>query len=550
MSEKKFLGLIKVMLMVVVIGCGVSFSTANAADKPNILLIVADDLGYTDLGSYGSEINTPNIDALAKQGVRFTNFTTSVSCSPTRSMLLTGTDNHLAGLGNMGELLTPNQKGKPGYEGYLNDRVVSLAEVLRNGGYHTYMAGKWHLGHDPESLPHTRGFESTFTLLNGGASHWKDMTGLIEAETPAHYAMNGKTIHELPEDFYSSRSYADFLINSIRQNIADGKPFLAYLAFTSPHDPLHVPEPWLSKYRGQYNDGYETLKQRRSEGAKKKGLISMKAQTPARHPMLKPWDELSNEEKALRSREMEVYAGMVDNLDYHLGRVINYLKDIGEYDNTIVIFMSDNGPNPWDTKDYPTNDQGPYMDRLDNSIENIGHPGSGAAYGMGWAMASAGPLDYFKMTTGEGGIRTPLIISGPGIQSNKIIHSFSYVTDIMPTMLEYAGISHPQKYKGKEVLPMKGRSLSDVLSGKMKYVYKPDEYIGGEMVGSRWMRKGDFKAVLVPRPYGPGEWQLYNVKNDPGETKNLAENNTELLDELKEAWGKYSKEVGVILPKS
>ncbi len=159
MSEKKFLGLIKVMLMVVVIGCGVSFSTANAADKPNILLIVADDLGYTDLGSYGSEINTPNIDALAKQGVRFTNFTTSVSCSPTRSMLLTGTDNHLAGLGNMGELLTPNQKGKPGYEGYLNDRVVSLAEVLRNGGYHTYMAGKWHLGHDPESLPHTRGFK-------------------------------------------------------------------------------------------------------------------------------------------------------------------------------------------------------------------------------------------------------------------------------------------------------------------------------------------------------------------------------------------------------
>ena len=214
-----------------------------AAEKPNILLVMADDMGWTDLGCFGSEIETPNIDALAESGVKFTDFHVSVSCSPTRSMLLSGNDNHISGLGTMGELLTEAHVGKPGYEGHLNDRVASLAEVLREGGYHTYMGGKWHLGHKKGTLPFDRGFESSFSMLVGGASHWADMYGILPMDHPAKYTRNGKFLDSLPADFYSSKSYADFLMDSIRENRDDGKPFLAYLAFTAPHDPLHVPEP-------------------------------------------------------------------------------------------------------------------------------------------------------------------------------------------------------------------------------------------------------------------------------------------------------------------
>ena len=243
-------------------------------------------------------------------------------------MLMTGTDNHIAGLGNMGELLTPEHQGKPGYEGHLNDRVVALAEVLRNGGYHTYMAGKWHLGDEPEHFPHAREFERSFSMLQGGASHWSDMAGLQATKPVAKYVRDDKVLNELPRDFYSSRSYADFLIDAIRENRGDGKPFLAYFAPTAAHDPIHVPEPWLSKYRGQYDDGYEALKTKRIAGAKRVGLIPNSAPAPGRHPNTKPWDSLSSEKKALESRTMEAYAGMLENMDYHIGRVLSFLKDI------------------------------------------------------------------------------------------------------------------------------------------------------------------------------------------------------------------------------
>lgn len=330
-----------------------SVAPVALSKQPNFLLVMADDMGWTDVGSFGSEIDTPNLDTLAQQGVKFTGFYTSVSCSPTRSMLLSGTDNHLAGLGNMGELLTPPQRGKPGYEGHLNNRVVSLAEVLQAGGYHTYMAGKWHLGHEPASFPHARGFERSLSLLNGGASYWSDMTGLAEVEEFVKYVEDDKVLDKLPGEFYATRSFADSLIESIRENRGDGKPFFAYLAFTAPHDPMHVPEPWLSKYRGRYDDGYEVLKAKRAAAAKQKGLIPDSAAMPGRYHMLKAWNSLSKEQQALESRGMEVYAGMVDNMDYHFGRVVKFLKDIGEYENTIVIFLSDNGPNPWVSETIP-----------------------------------------------------------------------------------------------------------------------------------------------------------------------------------------------------
>ena len=539
-----------IAVMVLVLGASILVQAQAADQRPNILLVMADDMGWTDLGSFGSEIETPNLDTLAQQGVKFTDFYTSVSCSPTRSMLLTGTDNHLAGMGNMGELLTPEQRGKPGYEGHLNDRVVSLAEVLRDGGYHTYMAGKWHLGHKPEHFPHARGFERSFSLLFGGANYWSDMFGMLaEQEEIAEYVLDDKRLEELPKDFYATRSYTDFLIESIRKNRGDGKPFLAYLAFTAPHNPMHVPEPWLSKYRGNYDDGYEALKAQRAAAAKQRGLVSDSAPMPERYHMVKAWDSLTKEQQALESKGMEAYAGMVNNMDYHFGRVVKFLKDIGEYDNTIVIFLSDNGPNPWYSEDYPGNRGSKWFAQFDNSIDNLGHPMSHYAYGMGWGSASAGPLDLFKMTVGEGGIRSPLLIAGPGVKGGRQVDGFAYVWDVMPTVLELAGIPHPDEYRGQQIERMRGKSLKGILTGSTKAVYAANDLVGGEMVNGKWMRQGNYKAVSVAPPYGSGDWQLYNVVEDPGETSDLAQQQPEKLKKLQAAWDRYAKDVGVVLSK-
>ena len=528
-------------------------ANASATTQPNILLVMADDMGWTDIGSFGSEIATPNLDALAERGVKFTDFHVSVSCSPTRSMLLSGTDNHLAGLGNMGEMLTPEQRGKPGYEGYLNDRVISLAEVMRDAGYHTYMAGKWHLGHDPGSIPHARGFERSFSMLLGGASYWDDMFGMLAVhEEVAEYVRDDTWLDALPKDFYATRSYTDFLIDAIAANRGDGRPFFAYLAFTAPHDPLHVPEPWFSMYRGHYDNGYEVLKGQRAASAKRLGLIPDDAPMPVRYrpevnEWVTAWDSLTPEQQALEARAMEVYAGMVSNMDYHFGRVMSFLRNIGEEDNTVVIFLSDNGPNPWYSEDYPGNAGSKWFAQFDNRIDNIGHPMSHYAYGMGWGSASAGPLDLFKMTVAEGGIRSPLVIAGHGINGQRQVDAFAYVWDIMPTVLGLAGVPHPADHNGKPVERLRGKSLEGVLTGSTDSVYGAEEFVGGEMQNGKWMRQGDMKAVSVPPPYGTGTWHLYDLANDPGETRDLAAEQPETLSRIRRAWERYAEEVGVVL---
>jgi arylsulfatase len=338
-------------------------------------------------------------------------------------------------------------------------------------------------------------------------------------------------------------------MDSIRENHGDGQPFLAYLAFAAPHDPLHVPEPWLSKYKGRYAQGYEALRRSRIEGSKRSGVVPSDAPPPERHPLVKTWSSLNEEERAWETRQMEVYAGMVDNLDYHLGRVVQFLRDIGEYDNTIIIFFSDNGSNPWVSEDYPGNREGDYLNQFDNRLENIGHRTSHSAYGIGWAQAGSGPLDLFKMAVGEGGIRSPLIVTGPGVEGvGRTVRSFAYVTDLMPTMLELADLRHPERFGGRDVLPMRGHSMVGLLKGKAASIYSADESVGGEMFGGRWLRKGDHKAILVANPYGSGEWQLYNVVKDPGETHDLAKKQPDLLEELKHAWDQYADEVGVLVP--
>jgi arylsulfatase len=533
-------------LMIFLLGVMGFAATSEAGDRPNFLLVVADDLGWTDIGSFGGEIDTPNLDTLAEQGVKFTDFHVSVSCSPTRSMLMSGNDNHVAGLGTMGELLAENQRGKPGYEGHLNNRVASLAEVLRAGGYHTYLSGKWHLGHKAGSLPFDRGFESSFSMLVGGASHWSDMLGILPMDDPAAYSLNGKHLDSLPADFYSSRSYADFLMDAIRENRGDGKPFLAYLSFTAVHDPLHVPEPWLSKYRGRYDNGYDELKTKRWQAAKDAGIVPKEAKMADRDPMIRPWKELSEKERAREAKGMEVYAGMLDAMDYDFGRVVDFLKDIDEFENTVIIFMSDNGANAWYSEEYPGAETPEFRNQFDYSTENIGNPGSNHAYGIGFASGSGGPLDRFKMTVNEGGIRVPLLIAGPEIRKGHQSDAFTYVWDILPTILDIAGVEYPTEFNGHKVEMPRGRSMRGLLNGSSNATYSDEDFVGGEMGGGKWMRQSDFKAVMVPKPYGAGAWQLFNMAEDPGEANDLSQAMPEKLEALKAAWDRYAADVGVI----
>ena len=311
--------------------------------RPNFLVIVADDLGFSDIGAFGGEIDTPNLDRLAHAGIRFTDFHSAPACSPTRSMLLTGTDHHIAGIGTMLEVAPPGFKGAPGYEGYLNDRVVALPELLRDAGYLTLMAGKWHLGNTIDRTPWARGFERSFALLPGGASHYGNVPGDF-LPALSLYTEDDQFV-SVDDDFYSSDFYADTLLRYFRERTDDDdRPFFAYLPFQAPHWPLQAPEETIAKYRGRYDAGPDALREERLAALKRLGLCPPDV---AAHPVVADgepeWSDMSADEQALSARTMEVYAAMVDRMDQNIGRVIDYLTETGELDNTVVIFMSDNG---------------------------------------------------------------------------------------------------------------------------------------------------------------------------------------------------------------
>jgi arylsulfatase len=313
-----------------------------AAAQPNIVLIVADDMGYSDMGMFGGEIRTPSLDALAQQGVRFTDFYTSATCSPTRSMMLSGTDTHVAGLGNMEEMVSPNQKGVPGYEGVLNDRVVAFPQLLKDAGYHTYMVGKWHLGKEPDKIPAARGFERDFTLLQGAGSYFDD-TGLNARSPKSIFTRDGKYLATLPRDYYATRTFTDEMIGFIESNRGDGKPFFAYVAHQAPHDPFHLPDDWLRRYETDYDQGWDITRKQRLQRMIELGIIPADTRPAERMWFLPEAVNLAPGSRAFAGRKMELYAAMVENMDHHIGRLMAYLKEIGEYDNTLFIFFSDNG---------------------------------------------------------------------------------------------------------------------------------------------------------------------------------------------------------------
>ncbi|WP_426159659.1 arylsulfatase [Pseudomonas sp. TSRC2-2] len=536
-----------VLCAALTLGSGAALAAAGAAAKPNILLIVADDLGYSDLGSYGGEIQTPSLDQLAREGLQFTSLYATPTCSITRSMLLSGTDNHLVGLGTMAEALQPFQRGKPGYEGYLNERAWSVAELLQRGGYHTLMAGKWHLGLDANQGPDQRGFAQSFSLLEGGAPHFKPATDDPAKIEQVHYRENGRAV-QVPENFYSTDFYTDKLIGYLQNVRQDGKPFFAYAAYTAPHWPLQAPQAYLDKYHGRFDDGYDSVRLSRLERMKKLGLLAADAQPAQPLPVnskLPGWEQLSPEQRKIAARKMEIYAAMVDNLDDNIGRLLDYLRKSGQYDNTLIVFMSDNGAAGENhAQFYPP---GP---RTDNSLANLGRVGSQADYGLRWAEVSAAPFHLFKGTTAEGGISVPAIIQLPkALRRQGIERGVARVDDLAPTFLEIAGIAVPND-AGKQ--PITGRSLMPMLAGEGS---PHDEgALAGELFGNAYYREGDLKLLGMRPQVGMGDtaqpvqWQLFDLARDRGETTDLAGAQPQTVERLKAAWMAYARRVGVVFP--
>lgn len=531
------------------VGMAAWHAPAEAAKQPNILLILADDLGYTDLGSFGSEIATPNIDKLAKTGVKMTQFYASPFCSPTRAMLLSGTDNHLAGFGDMAELMTAEQKGKPGYEGYLNDRVVPMAQVLKDAGYRTAMTGKWHLGVPEQYSPASRGFDQSYVLTMGGSSHWDDQGGIIAIDPKkpirAVYRENGKAV-DLPKGFYSSEFFASKLIDYLKSGENSGKPFFGYLAFTAPHWPLHAPDVDIAKYEGRYKAGYDKLRKERLERMKKQGLLAKDAKVYEGHPSWPKWDSLTTAQKESEAKRMAVYAAMVDNMDRQIGRVMEYLKETGQLDNTYIFFLSDNGADGNSVYDVAHTREWIHSD-MDNSTAHIGKQGSFAEYGPGWAQVGSTPFKLYKSFMYEGGISVPAIVWGPGLQKGKVKQSLAHVTDIAPTIYELAGTKHPgTEYNGKQVLPLRGKSMVAFLKGDQPAIHEKSDAIGWELGGRKALRKGDWKIVYANKQWGTGDWELYNVAKDRSESLNLAASEPAKLKEMLEAWNAYVADTGTL----
>jgi arylsulfatase A-like enzyme len=522
-------------------------------DRPNILVILADDLGYSDIASYGSEISTPNLDQLAQQGLRFSNYYTSASCAPTRAMLLTGVDSHRTGVANISEALTEEQSHSSFYRGTLNHNVVTIATLLKDAGYNTSMAGKWHLGYEDESLrPINRGFEQTVMMPFSGGDNWTNQSYLPTYEKTFWY-QNGKEI-ALPEDFYSSKFFVDNAIEQLKNKADNGKPFFSYIGFQAVHMPVQAPKEYTEKYIDTYRAGWTALREQRQQAVKNLGLIPQDAPMKTMNTT-DDWDALSVDEKQYQAKRMAVYAGMVDVMDFHIGRLIQYLKDTGEYDNTVIIFTSDNGAEPSDP--HTVSKLFPLFMRFNgynDDIETLGEKYSYNTIGASFASAAVSPLGHYKFHAGQGGIKVPMIISGPALadsHTGKITHSKAFVKDLAPTILALAGTSHPgTSYQGKTIEPSTGKNLLPVIQDKAETVYNDEDVIAYEIGGNAALIKGDYKITFNRGDNNDAKWHLYNIAKDPGETLAIEASEPGVFSDLLSEYERYANENGVLpVPK-
>ncbi|MDP2213295.1 arylsulfatase [Phenylobacterium sp.] len=512
---------------------GLTGQAQAASERPNIVLILVDDAGYTDFGAYGSEIATPTIDALAARGARFSNFHATPMCAPSRAMLMTGLDSHTAGVANLPESTPRAHRDLPAYQGRLAQGVETVATRLKRVGYRTYMAGKWHLGHGPGDLPDAHGFDRSFALDATGGDNWDERSYFpLYAKSP--WFEDGKPA-TLPKDFYSSEFLVDQMIGYIGDGSGDASPFFAYLPFLAIHIPVQAPEAFVRKYEATYRDGWAAQRERRRQGAVRTGLIAADAPMGPPPRNVAEWNALSPEAQALAARSMAINAAMLEAMDHHFGRLVDHLRATGQYDNTLFVVLSDNGPEAGDPVAEPLFRLWLRRQGYEYGADIRGGPGTYAAIGPGWASAAAAPGALYKFYTGEGGLRVPLIMAGPGLPRGQTVRAFSIISDIAPTLLEIAGAEHP---------PLHGRSLLPVLNGQTDRVYGPDDPVGLEAAGDGALFRGDYKLTRNAGAWGDPAWRLYDIVRDPGETTDLARAQPERVAAMLADYQAYATAVG------
>ena len=524
---------------------------SKTVSPPNFLLVVADDLGWADIGAFGSKIRTPNIDSLAATGTVMSQFYAAPSCAPTRAMLLTGLSSHAAGVGTQNLQQAPNQQDSLQYQGQLHNGVVTLAEGLRSVGYQTMISGKWHIGRDPNQYPSQRGFDRSFILREGGASHFADQLPINPAE-PAHYFEDGAPVDALPEDFYSTTYYTEKMLNFLAARDR-GRPFFSYIAFTAPHDPLQVPDSWLNRYEGVFDEGPDAVRARRITALTTRGFFP-DAATPAAtlplppiFPGAKPaWSERSEVVRRQDVRPVEIYAAMIELMDKSLGQVLAYLEAEGELENTYIVFLSDNGVSAVTPLLYPGTSRQWLHEQRDMNPANAGRPRTHTFINGEWASALNGPLRLFKGTTAEGGIRVPVIVSGPRVMTGKVHKHLSHIADLTPTFYALAGLRPDTSPLYLDKPRPTGESLVATWEGSNEPRQAP---IVVELFGNKAVRQDDWKLTLMAPPFGDNTWQLYNMAADPGETENVAEDYPAVAQRLLLAYQEHAETVGIIDPK-
>lgn len=493
---------------------------AADAPRPNVIVILADDLGYSDIGCFGSEIATPVLDGLAAQGMRLTQFTNSGRCCPTRASLLTGLYSHRAGIGHM-----VNDRGHPAYLGRLNDRCATIAELLTPAGYDSIMIGKWHVGTDAAYWPRKRGFTRFYGQFTGGGSYFTRNTDrpfvlddeLYQATEPE------------PATYYKTDDYTDVALRLLDEQRPGGKPFYLHLCYTAPHWPLHAPEADIERYLATYRDGWDAIRERRHAKQQQLGLFDRAIALSPRAPEAKPWAEVPESARADWVRRMATHAAMVDIMDRNIGRVVTWLRTHGQLDNTLIVFLSDNGASA------------EVLDR-GKSGAVIGSRDSFVGFSQPWANASNTPFRRWKSIVHEGGIATPFIAHWPkAIPAGRIVPQPGHVIDVVPTVLDLAGASYPAKIGERILAPLDGISLRPVLTTGTVQARAP---LFWEHEGNRAVRRGDWKLVaLNGKP-----WELYDLAGDRTELHDLAKDRSEVVDELKAAWKAWASDVGVVMP--
>lgn len=523
---------------------GLAFGAMTfAQEKPNIIVILADDLGFSDLGCYGGEVQTPVLDKMAKQGVRMTQMYNSARSCPSRANLLTGLYPHQTGLGHMDATRLAWPKGYAGFRS--NSDNVTIAEVLKDAGYFTAMSGKWHLG--KTANPINRGFQEYYGLLGGFNSFWNPdvYTRLPKDRNPRQYKEG---------EFYATNVITDYAIDFINQAHQEEKPLFLYLAYNAAHFPLHAPKEVTDKYMKIYLQGWDKIRDQRWKRIVKMGLLQGKPALSPRgvvpeslfedetHP-LPAWDSLTKEQQTDLARRMAIYAAMIDIMDTNIGRVLDTLQKNGELDNTFIMFMSDNGAcAEWHEFGFDKQTGTEYHTHVGAELDQMGLPGTYHHYGTGWANVCCTPFTLYKHYAHEGGISTPCIIQwGKQIKhKGSIDHQPAQFSDIMATCIELAGTKYPEEYEGRKIVPTPGKSILPIVRGEEM----PDRYIYAEHEGNRMVRKGDWK--LVSANFRGDEWELYNIKEDRTEQHNLIKEYPEMAKELEDAYFEWADHSDVL----